>query len=69
MKYKINFKITKAQWVVISEICRDLAQILFASAVVSPILLGINSIDWAVLCMGSIISILLWVASVIIVKK
>jgi hypothetical protein len=66
----VNFvKLSRKQEVVLSEIFRDAAQVFFASAVVSPLLLGAENSDDVVLVSGIILSSLLWILSVIIVKE
>ena len=62
-------KLTKKQIIVFSEILRDISQVFFASSVVSPLLLGAENSDQIVLVSGTIMSILLWILSVIIVRQ
>jgi hypothetical protein len=62
-------KLSKKQIIIFSEILRDISQVFFASAVVSPLLLGAENSDQVVLVSGIILSILLWSLSVIIVKE
>lgn len=65
----MKIKLSKKQIIVLSEITRDISQIFFASAVVSPLLLGAENSSEVVLVSGAILSALLWIASVIIIKQ
>lgn len=62
-------KLSNKQIIVFSEILRDISQVFFASAVVSPLLLGAENSDEIVLVSGVILSVLLWVVSVILIKE
>lgn len=64
---KIN--LSKKQVNIFSEILRDISQVFFASAVVSPLLLGAENSDEIVLLSGVILSSILWILSVIILKE
>ncbi len=62
-------KLSKKQEVAVSEIFRDAAQVFFASAVVSPLLLGAENSDEIVLISGIMLSMGLWISSVIMIKE
>ena len=51
--YKSDFK-------VLSEIARDIAQVFFATAVVSQLVAGIDKGNWLVVVSGLVISIAFW---------
>lgn len=65
----MKLRLSNKQKVVISEIFRDVAQVFFASAVVSPLLLGSENSDEVVLVSGILLSTGLWMISVIIIKQ
>lgn len=65
----MKLKLSKKQIAIFSEILRDISQVFFASAVVSPLLLGAKKSDEVVLISGVILSTLLWIVSVIIIKE
>ncbi len=65
----MKLKLSKKQEVILSEIFRDVAQVFFASAVVSPLLLGAQNSDEVVLVSGIVLSTGLWIFSVIMVKE
>ncbi|MGH7204361.1 MAG: hypothetical protein ACREHC_07995 [Candidatus Levyibacteriota bacterium] len=65
---KRRFILTGTQFVVLSEICRDIAQIFFASIVVAPFL-SVDSINWSVILSGGLVSAAYWIISILLVKK
>lgn len=65
----MKLRLSNKQKVVISEIFRDVAQVFFASAVVSPLLLGSENSDEIVLVSGILLSTGLWMINVIIIKQ
>lgn len=65
----MKLRLSNKQKVVISEIFRDVAQVFFASAVVSPLLLGSENSDEVVLVSGILLSTGLWMINVIIIKQ
>lgn len=68
MKIKL-LKLSKSQIIIVSEISRDIAQILFASTVITPILVGIDQINWAVVLVGMFLCLNIWIFSVIIIRR
>ena len=62
-------KLSTKQTIVFSEILRDISQVFFASAVVTPLLLGAEHSDQLVLVSGVVLSTLLWIVSVILIKE
>lgn len=54
---------------ILSEICRDIAQIFFASFVVLPFVSGPVINKWVVVTSGLIISILFWFISLYIMRE
>lgn len=66
---RIRFsKLSKTQLIVMSEIARDIAQILFVPTVITPVIYGLGTVNPGVILIGMFISVILWVFSVIIVK-
>ena len=69
MKLIRLLRYSKKQELVISEIFRDVAQVFFASAVVTPLLIGADNSSWIVLLSGIFLSGSFWISSVIIIKS
>jgi hypothetical protein len=53
-------KLLKSDFKILSEIARDIAQVFFATAVISQLIAGIDKGNWLVVALGSVISIVLW---------
>lgn len=61
-------KLSDSQLYVLSEICRDIAQVAFAIMVITPMINGFKGINWYVIIAGVIITFLFWFLSVLVVK-
>jgi len=59
-------KLLKSDFKILSEIARDIAQIFFATAVVSQLVAGVDIIDWFVIASGLVASLASWWASVLL---
>ncbi len=70
MRKKKNnpFLLTVSQFTVISEISRDIAQVFFASIVVSPFL-AVDNIDWVVVLSGGLATGTFWIMSILFARK
>ena len=62
-------KLSKAQLITLSEIARDIAQVIFGGLVINQALSGVENIDWLSLIFGLFSSVSLWALSVVILKK
>ncbi len=62
-------KLSKIQLMVISEIARDGAQIIFGGMVIAQLFLENGKTNWYYFTSGTAASIGLWILSVIILKK
>jgi|GEM_PF-1169379 len=60
--------LTNAQFVVLSEIARDIAQVFFATLVV-PLVFGLDTAAWYVILSGVVGSLAFWVVSIWFVKE
>lgn len=62
-------QLSKQQFVAISEIARDSAQVIFGGLVINQVFSSPEKINWSSLVIGVISCVGLWVMSVLILKK
>ena len=60
--------LNEAQFIVLSDISRDIAQIFFASMVVAPFL-TVDSVDLIVVLSGGLVTGTFWIFSILFAKK
>ena len=62
-------ELTSSQLKTLSEISRDIGQVVFATVVVSPLVIGIDRINWLTVISGIIPTFAFWSLSIWIVKN
>lgn len=68
MRFKEFLPLTNVQFIVLSEIARDIAQVFFATLVV-PLVFGLDTAAWYVILSGIIGSVTFWLLSIWFVKE
>ena len=63
----ISMRLTTARFQVLSEITRDIGQVFFASLFVGPLVSG--GVNWLVIVLGLILTIIAWSLSVILNER
>ncbi len=53
----------------LSEICRDVAQVFFASLVVAPLAAGFDIKQWSMVLLGLVMSFVFWSFSFLLAKQ
>ena len=65
----LRIKLSAHKYKALSQATTDIAQVLFASAVITPILAGINLDNWYIILTGAISSVIIWGISLYFAEK